>query len=431
MPLPDVYDMEYDQNRLGRMLAANQGGQSGIARGANRLGMLLGGGNRRVGQDAFLRGQVEGATTAEKMAQAQLVRNKLIAQESFAQRLEDSGVPHAQAIMYATAMQGGYNPHELMSARNTEDLMARRAEAIKTGTDPTLPGGAAAMTRMAPYLAGMHGQVVMPFRTSGGVTTNEMEGTTTLDQLGEAHKGLLAAQTGLEGLRGETERQRADAEKALAELRRTKSGAAGPAGGVSKPLTTEQMKGAFSTTDDKGIPRLDPAKVRAFDQFRALRGDTDPDLANATSALEAFQSQYGSAPGQPGEEDSESEMPPGSFGVEAVTSPQKFTEEANRFRRYPPQRPRSGTTSPNPTPGVATPPTSTQPFSFMRPSDNAMGNAMTAAPSAGSSPSVSPSAAAAAPTAGGHAQPTTKAQYDALPSGTTYIDANGNVRRKR
>jgi hypothetical protein len=233
MPLPDVYDMAYDQNRLGRSLLANQGGQMGVARGANRLGTLLAGGYNNAGNAAFLRGQVEGATTAEKMAQAQLVRNKLLAQESFAQTLENSGVPHEQALMYATAMQGGYNPHELMSARNVQDLMQRRADAIRTGTDPNLPGGSAALARMNPILAGMEGKPVSLVHDAGGVVTQPYDTSVapSLDPLGQAHANLFGAQTALEGLRGQTEQARAGAEDALRDLRLGKAdGEEGPGG---------------------------------------------------------------------------------------------------------------------------------------------------------------------------------------------------------
>src|SRR5262252_9597072 len=385
MPLPDVYDMEYDQNRLGRTLLANQGADRGIARGANRLGMLLGGGYRGGGQDAFLKGQVEGATASEKMATAQLLRNKLVAQASFAQQLEDSGVPHAQAQMYASGLQGGYNIHELASARNIDDLMARRAKAIEVGTDPAVADVTTRMQNMAPYLAGMKGEVPMMFRSSGGVTTNQLTGGTTLDPLGSEHAKLYQAQTGLEGLRGETERQRAEAEKALTALRNAKSGAVGPGGIGRTALTTEQMKGGLSSVDDKGVPHIDPDKVQAFNQFRAERRDSDPTLANATNALEAFQSQYGTAPGQPGEEGDERDLPPGAFGIESVTTPEDFEAGANLMRRYPP--PRAAPAS-NPTPGVATPPVSTQPPSFRpistaRPQHdlpNVFGDAMTAQP---------------------------------------------------
>ena len=126
----DPHEMDY--------LLRNRGG-SGVSRGGNRLGQLLMGGGQQGQQAMFQKGALEGATMQERMNQANLTRNKLVAQQSLKDSIikANPNMDPAVADMMATqaVAGGGGNLSELSNFLGGYQKRGNIDAARKTYTD--------------------------------------------------------------------------------------------------------------------------------------------------------------------------------------------------------------------------------------------------------------------------------------------------------
>lgn len=267
------YNDYYDPREM-RYLQGNAYGGGGMYRAGNRLGSLLMGGNPAVAEQAYQRGALAGASTAEKMEQARIYRNKAVAQDSLRDSLIAQGRDPAEASAISNWMLAGGNVAELGSYNNTQQIQSLRDRALAAGSGPWTSGSAQARA-MNPYrIAGAIGHLGAEdiTKVAGGV------GYSPLDLPGE--ESYSVAPTG----QAEIDARRAQAAHSYAGA------------GAENALRDERLarKGAIEAGDDiaeggaKGRRSHNWTNLMYQDAF-----DSKPDSPRSFSNFKIWQDEQG------------------------------------------------------------------------------------------------------------------------------------------